>query len=68
MDYASCHVIYVDNKAREDIALNKDGTNVAATGTHISASSYLKTAGELNEVHANIQAILTVFDQGTWIV
>ena len=67
MDYASCYVIYVDKTARGDRLVKKDTTTSAAVSTHSThsnASSYLDTAGETEEVQANLQAILAVFNEG----
>ncbi len=64
MDYAACHVIYVDRKARGDRVVKKDATPSAAASTHSSAASYFDTVEEVEEVQANMRAILAVFNQG----
>jgi len=64
MDYASCYVIYVDKTARGDRLVKKDTTPSAQVSTHSNASNYFDTAGETEEVQANLQAILAVFNEG----
>lgn len=64
MDYASCYVIYVDKTARGDRLVKKDTTPSASVNTSSNASSYFDTVGETEEVQANLQAILAVFNEG----
>ena len=65
MDYAACHVIYVDRMARADRLVKKDATPSVAAGTYNSGSGYFDALGETDQVQANVRTILAVFDQGT---
>lgn len=64
MDYAACHVIYVDKSARGDRLVKKDQTPSASWSVHSNASSYFDTVGEADEVQANVQTVLAIFNQG----
>ncbi|KAI9876040.1 MAG: 3',5'-cyclic-nucleotide phosphodiesterase [Pleopsidium flavum] len=63
MDYAACHVIYVERKAHGDRIVTNDAPPSVAASTHMSASSYFATVVEVDEVKTNMQAILAVFNQ-----
>ncbi len=64
MDYAACHVIYVDKSVRGDRFVKRDTTPSAATTTRSRTTSYFNIVDETDEVQANVQTILAVFNQG----
>ena len=68
MDYAACHVVYVDKRAQEERFVKKDGlASSTLTTSNDGASDYPgvhEDLAEPEEVQMNIQAILSVFNGG----
>ena len=68
MDYAACHVVYVDKRAREERFVRKDGlASSAVTRSNERALDYSNVHEDLaesEEVQMNVQAILSVFNGG----
>ena len=70
MDYAACHVVYVDKRAQEDRFVRKDGlASPSVMRSNDGDTDYFnanKDLGEPEEVQMNLQAILSVFNGGTF--
>ena len=70
MEYAACHVVYVDKRAQEDRFVGKDGlASPSLERSNDRDSDYFnanKDLGEPEEVQMNLQAILSVFNGGTF--
>lgn len=70
MDYAACHVVYVDRRAREERFVKKDGlassTVTKDTEGVLDYSDVKEDIAEDEEVQMNIRSILSVFNGGTF--
>lgn len=63
MDHAMCNVIYVDRRARGDRLVQREEPS-PSNGAGSIGSSYIEITGEHREVAANIQALLSNYNQG----
>lgn len=70
MDYAACHVVYVDRRAREERFMKKDdlasSTDTKDTEGVLDYSDVKEDLAEDEEVQTNIRSILSVFNGGTF--
>ena len=65
MDYASCHVVYVDKRAYKDRYEELSGSNPQGPSTYVPGP-----AGdfdlEIKDVQSNLRNILNIFNGGKW--
>lgn len=70
MDYAACHVVYVDRRAREERFVKKDSVASSTVAKDIEGDSdYSDVKQDLvedEEVQLNIRSILSIFNGGTF--
>ena len=72
MDHGACNVVYLDRRARENETIKRDMTashpisGASGTSSPRPSPGYFDLGrGRVEEVQANLQAILSTFHEGT---